>query len=218
MIKARWAGTYNSRVMSQLNVHQWPMMSPMPLKDFVWYSHHRTRKRWIIAFVIALGLLAGALIMFFGDPLGLLSLASAETTVYVNVHEDSSLTVRELPKLSAARVFSMDRGEQLLMETMDKYGWVSVSRAGDSGYCRVEYLSDSEPSTPVTYRTTARNVRVRDLPSATATTVDKLALHSEISVLTTITVDGLTWARVEQGFIQLRFLEAAQISLTVEED
>jgi len=150
-------------------------------------------KRWMalwVVMVLVLGLAA--------------ALAEADT-VYVLVDADSCLNVRMLPSLRAEMVFVMERGEELTVREIQEDGWVKVSRAGDWGYCRIEYLSDRPPAEPALYAASVAKLRLRKVPGGD--TIRKLAKGERVEVLGCITdADGVQWARVQQGFIQAGLL------------
>ena len=155
----------------------------------------------ITAFTIAL-MLAVLLIV---------STANAEDVsdtvqMYVFVAEGSWLNVRETPKAHANVTLRMERGEVLTVYSLGVNGWAEVGRAGDSGYCRIEYLSDDLPGEPVQYTTMVGKLHVRTLPFEKAETVCKLQKGVNVAVLGMVTVDDVQWARVENGFIQSGFL------------
>lgn len=137
-------------------------------------------------------------------------------TVYVLADESSVLNVRELPRIGAEKVFEMERGETLTMDSLDKYGWACVSRAGDFGYCRVEYLTDKPPEEATVYQTTVGKLKVRDVPGGD--TVRKLKNGATVMVTGWITdIDGTQWAHVEGGYVMARYLEAAGLQVATEE-
>ena len=117
--------------------------------------------------------------------------AAAEQMVFVLVDEGSVLNVRMHPRLGSDIEFVMERGETLTVEAIRGDGWANVSRAGDSGYCRIEYLTDQPPGDPQPYTATVGQVRLR-------------------RVLGWMTdSEGTRWARVKDGFVMARYLAAA---------
>ncbi|NCB35975.1 MAG: SH3 domain-containing protein [Clostridia bacterium] len=161
---------------------------------------------WQVLLVLAALLLAG---LIAGN--GMIPKAAAEEdtrTVYVLVSEDSVLNVRMLPKLGADVLFCADRGDPLLVQSIQKDGWVEVSRAGDYGYCRIEYLSDEPPGEPEAYTTTVGELRLRRVPGGE--TLRKLDKDIPVTVLGRVTdQDGVQWARLTDGFVMARFLTRA---------
>ena len=131
-----------------------------------------------------------------------------ERTAYVVVEAGSVLNVRMNPGLSADVLFVMERGETLTIDGMRRDGWVEVSRAGDFGYCRIEYLSDAEPADPEPYVTTAGKLHVRQLPGGDS--VRKLKKGVQVMVTGWLTDEnGTTWARVDDGYINVAYLTPA---------
>jgi len=116
------------------------------------------------------------------------------------------LNIREQPKAHALITFKMERGESLKVYGISADGWAEVSRAGDSGYCRVEFLCDSLPDAPIACTTTVDKLRIRTLPSDKADTVKKLRKGKQVEVLAFLTCDGIQWARVASGFIMADYL------------
>jgi len=145
----------------------------------------------------------------------IVSAANAEeeqspTGMVVYVAEESWLNIRERPSGDAPVTIRMERGDALDVYSVDKNGWAEIGRAGDSGYCRVEYLLDTLPSELVEYTTTVNHLRVRKLPSDHAMAVRKLRKGATVSVLGFVTMDGERWARVESGFIMAGYLSAVE--------
>jgi uncharacterized protein YgiM (DUF1202 family) len=141
----------------------------------------------------------------------LMSTASAEeapVTKVVLVDAGSWLNVREFPKAHAEVTYRMERGEELKVYSVSESGWAKVTRAGDSGYCRVEYLCDGLPDTERIYCASADKLRVRTLPSAKASAAKKLRKGESVTVLAFLTVDDIQWARVSAGFIMADYLTA----------
>ena len=138
------------------------------------------------------------------------SARAEERTVYVMVDADSVLNVRTNPSLGADVLFVMERGETLTVDDVQESGWAEVSRAGDSGYCRVEYLSDEPPTVPQPYTTTAGKLRLRKAPGGN--TVRKLKKGVQVLVSGWITdADGVTWARVDGGYIDASYLAVTDL-------
>lgn len=132
-----------------------------------------------------------------------------EHTAYVLVDADSVLNVRTNPSLGADVLFVMERGETLTVDAVQDGGWAEVSRAGDFGYCRIEYLSDEPPAEPTAYTTTVGKLRLRKAPGGD--TVRKLKKGVQVMVCGWFTdADGVTWAKVEGGYIDAEFLTAMQ--------
>ena len=156
---------------------------------------------------IAIAALLFALVLL----LMLLNTASAEdsfVTKYVLVGSDSWLNIREHPKAHAAVTIRMERGEALQVYAVSKDGWAEVARAGDGGYCRVEFLCDELPDSPVAMTASVDKLRVRALPDAKATTVKKLRKGDQATVTAFLTLDGIQWAHVAGGFLMVDYLTA----------
>lgn len=155
----------------------------------------------LLAVLLLIGLIAGQ---------RMIPTAAAEEdarTVYVLVSEDS-LNVHMLPKLSADVLFYAERGEALTVHSIQKDGWVEVSRAGDYGYCRIEYLSDDPPGDPEPCVTTVGELRLRRVPGGE--TLRKLDKDTQVMVLGRVTdQDGVRWARLTDGFVMARYLTEA---------
>jgi uncharacterized protein YgiM (DUF1202 family) len=143
----------------------------------------------------------------------LLSRAWAESwdepvTMYAVVEGDSWLNVREKPKEHAAITLRLNRGDAVKVYGIDEYGWADISRAGDPGFCRIEYLSDTAPIEPETCVTTEGKVNVRKLPGGKP--VRKLARGDSVTVTCWVTdADGVTWANIGDGFVMKAYLEVA---------
>jgi uncharacterized protein YgiM (DUF1202 family) len=141
----------------------------------------------------------------------LIATATAEeapSTKYVLVDTGSWLNIRERPEAHATVVIRMERGEALQVYAISADGWAEVARAGDSGYCRVEFLCDALPDTPAPYTAAADKLRVRALPNAKADTVQKLRKGKQVEVLAFLTCEDTRWARVHGGFIMADYLSA----------
>jgi len=140
-----------------------------------------------------------------------LNAASAEetpVTKYVLVDAGSWLNIRESPKAHAEVTVRMERGEELKVYTVGADGWVKVVRAGDGGYCRVEYLCDALPDASMVYTAAADKLRIRTLPDTKASAVKKLRKGDQVTVLAFLTVNDIQWARVSAGFIMADYLTA----------
>jgi uncharacterized protein YgiM (DUF1202 family) len=128
-----------------------------------------------------------------------------ERAAYVLVEVGSVLNVRTHPRLKAEVLFVMERGEALIVDDVRQDGWAEVSRAGDFGYCRIEYLSDEPPADPQPYTTTAGKLRLRQLPNGD--TVRKLGKGKQVMVTGWFTdADGVQWAKVDGGYIDADYL------------
>jgi uncharacterized protein YgiM (DUF1202 family) len=141
----------------------------------------------------------------------LLTTATAEetpSTKYVLVDTGSYLKIRERPEAHATVVIRMERGEALQVYGIRADGWAEVARAGDSGYCRVEFLCDALPDAPAAYTASVDKLRIRMLPSAEADTVQKLRKGKQVEVLAFLTYEDTRWARVAGGFIMADYLSA----------
>lgn len=141
----------------------------------------------------------------------LIATATAEeapVTRYVLVDEGSVLNIRERPEPHAHIPFKMERGEALQVYAIRADGWAEVARAGDSGYCRVEFLCDALPDAPIACTVSVDKLRVRTLPSDKADTVQKLRKGKEVKVLAFLTCEDTRWARVTSGFIMADYLSA----------
>jgi uncharacterized protein YgiM (DUF1202 family) len=157
----------------------------------------------------ALALTALLLALVFA--LVLLTTATAEeapSTKYVLVDTGSYLKIRERPEAHATVVIRMERGEALQVYAIHADGWAEVARAGDSGYCRVEFLCDALPDTPIACTSSVDKLRVRALPSVEADTVQKLRKGKQVEVLAFLTCEDTRWARVAGGFIMADYLSA----------
>lgn len=159
------------------------------------------------ALALAVFLLLLALVFL----LVLLANATAEEvpdTRFVLVDAGSWLNIRERPEAHAEVTIRMERGEALQVYSVSANGWAEVARAGDSGYCRVEFLCDELPDSPVSMTAMADKLRVRTLPDAKATTVKKLRKGAQVTVEAYLTVDGIQWAHAAGGFIMADYLTA----------
>ena len=143
----------------------------------------------------------------------LITAASAEeepNTKVVLVDSGSWLNIREFPKAHADVMIRMERGEALQVDSVSADGWAEVTRAGDSGYCRVEFLCDSLPDSETTYTATVDKLRVRSLPDSKATAVKKLRKGDPVAVTAFLTLDGTCWAHAAGGFIMADYLTAEE--------
>ena len=134
------------------------------------------------------------------------AVAEEELTAYALVNADSCLNVREAPGLNRAVVIRLDRGDAVTVLEQRTDGWAYVERAGDYGYCRMEYLTDEPPEEPEVYVTSAGKVNLRALPGGKA--LRKLKKGMTVTVLGWITdTDGVRWARLADGYVMADFLE-----------
>ena len=141
----------------------------------------------------------------------LMDIATAEEaadTRYVLVDSGSWLNIRERPEAHAEVIIRMERGDALQVDSVSADGWAAVDRAGDSGYCRVEFLCDSLPDTETLCTATVDKLRVRSLPDTRATAVKKLRKGDQAAVAAFLTLDGTRWAHVAGGFIMADYLTA----------
>ena len=96
--------------------------------------HHTARAALLLVAVFII-----AMVLY----LGIVSATAEGQTMYVCTVEDA-LNVREGKGLHYDRVFWADRGDALdLIKIEGKYAL--VGRAGDFGWCPLEYLSDKPP-------------------------------------------------------------------------
>lgn len=142
----------------------------------------------------------------------LIDMARAEdaepTPMYVLVSDGSWLNVRESPKPHAAITIRLTRGDQVDVYGISTDGWADIGRAGDPGYCRIEYLSDQLPTESESYTTTVGKVNVRMAPSGKM--VRKLSKGAVVSVIGWVTdADGVEWANVGDGFVAKKYLQEA---------
>jgi uncharacterized protein YgiM (DUF1202 family) len=125
----------------------------------------------------------------------------ADSTLYALVAEDSWLNVRERPTPGAAVVLRLTRGDAVSLCTLRADGWACIDRAGDPGYCRIEYLTDTPPADPVSAQTVLPQVRVRALPGGKA--LAKLRKGAQVSVCGWVSdAQGVRWANIGDGFIR----------------
>lgn len=129
----------------------------------------------------------------------------APREMYVLVEESSWLNIRERPAADAPVTLRLTRGDAISAYAMDEDGWVEVSRAGDPGYCRVEYLTEQPPQTPVTCVATVGKLNVRALPNGKV--VGRLRRGDAITVLGQMTdAQGEAWANTGDGYVLSRYL------------
>lgn len=150
----------------------------------------------------ALAVLAAIALWILAPP----AMAEDPTTMYVLVEEGSCLRVHERASMGSGVCMRLDRGDELTVYDVDKYGWAEISRAGDPGYCRIEYLSDQPPTDPVEYVTNAGKVNVRKTPGGDM--VRKLERGETVTVTGWMTdKDGTAWANIGEGYVMAEFLE-----------
>lgn len=124
-----------------------------------------------------------------------------ECKLYALVSEDSWLNVRERPTAEAAIVLRLTRGDAVSLCALRPDGWASIDRAGDPGYCRIEYLTDVPPAMPVCAQTVLPQVRVRALPDGKA--LARLRKGTAVSVCGWVSdTQGIRWANIGNGFIR----------------
>lgn len=137
------------------------------------------------------------------------AMAEEPTTMYVLVEEGSCLRVHERASMGSGVCMRLDRGDELTVYDVDKYGWAEISRAGDPGYCRIEYLSNQPPTDPTEYVTNAGKVNVRKTPGGDM--VRKLERGETVTVTGWMTdKDGTEWANIGDGYVMAEFLEASE--------
>lgn len=130
------------------------------------------------------------------------------TDMYVLVPDGEILMVRYNPKPHADIVLKLNRGDNVKVYGISDDGWADISRAGDPGYCRIEFLTSKPPEEPADYITTAGKVNVRKVPGGTR--VRKLGNGETVSVIGWVTdADGTEWADVGDGFVMKKYLEVA---------
>lgn len=130
------------------------------------------------------------------------------TTMYVLVTEDSCLRVHEKPSMGSEVTIRLTRGDTVKVYTISKNGWANISRAGDPGYCRVEFLTEAPPTEPIACTATVGKLNVRVLPYKSADRVRKLQKGDQVSVIGTLTgSDGTEWANIGDGFVLKKYLE-----------
>lgn len=121
-------------------------------------------------------------------------------TLYALVQADSCLNVRERPDLGAGVTLRLSRGDAVCLCGIVSGGWAQIDRAGDPGYCRIEYLTDAPPADPVEATVTLPGVRVRSLPQGKV--IRKLRKGDNVSVLGWVPdADGNRWANIGDGFV-----------------
>ncbi len=131
----------------------------------------------------------------------------AESTYYALVAEESCLNVRERPTPGAAIVLRLTRGDTVTLCALQSDGWACIDRAGDPGYCRIEYLTDTPPAEPVPALTVLPQVRVRALPGGKS--LARLRKGTSVSVCGWVSdAQGVRWANTGSGFIRADCLAA----------
>ena len=130
------------------------------------------------------------------------------TEMFVLVPEGEILNVRYNPKPHSDIVLKLDRGESVKVYGISDDGWADIGRAGDPGYCRIEYLTSTPPTEPADYITTVGKVNVRKVPGGKP--VRSLGKGETVSVIGWVTdADGTEWANIGDGFVMKKFLEVA---------
>ena len=126
--------------------------------------------------------------------------------VYVMVGEGSWLNIREKPKAHASVVMRLSRGDALTLYGIGAGGWAEVCRAGDSGYCRVEYLCDDPPGDAQRQCSAVPKLKVRATPGGKV--LCRLGHGEEVTVRGRLTDDaGTVWANIGFGFLKGDCLE-----------
>ena len=132
--------------------------------------------------------------------------ACAESSCYVTgIPTDEYLRVRESASIHSAEIGKLWYGDAVTIESYAN-GWAlvgGVSNEAGGGWVQVGYLTDALTD-PVECKTTAL-VRMRDLPCGEP--IKKLRKGATVTVLGVITIDGVEWAQVENGWIMNEFLE-----------
>lgn len=132
--------------------------------------------------------------------------AFAESACCVTgIPTDEYLRVRESPSIHSAEIGKLWYGDAVTIESYAD-GWAlvaGVSNETGSGYVMVGYLTDAlvDPFTAVT----TASVKMRDLPGGEP--IKKLRKGAKVTALGVLTIDGVEWAHVEQGWIMNEFLE-----------
>ena len=126
--------------------------------------------------------------------------ADESRTLYALVGADSCLNVRERPRLSAAVTLRLSRGDAVCLCALGSDGWAQIDRAGDPGYCRIEYLTDAPPAEPAGASVALPGVRVRSLPRGKV--IRRLRKGDTVTVFGYVPdADGDRWANVGDGFV-----------------
>lgn len=125
---------------------------------------------------------------------------ASSPTLYALVDEGSCLNVREHPHLGATVTLRLSRGDAVSLCSLRPDGWAQIDRAGDPGYCRVEYLTDAPPDAPVDAEVAVKNLRVRAIPGGKV--LRKLQKGDTVSVYGWIPdTDGNRWANIGDSFV-----------------
>ena len=136
--------------------------------------------------------------------------AEAETA-YVCVAEGSHLNARSHPvngKIEARLL----PGWQVEVLTVDD-GWAQLEGVGESGtaWVAARYLSEDAPGTETRCMVSAGGrVRLRETPAGEL--VRWLQPGSMVTVTAHLTVDGVRWARVGDGWVQDRYLSRITVA------
>jgi len=100
----------------------------------------------------------------------------------------------------------LTRGDELTLYGIGEGGWAEVCRAGDTGYCRVEYLCDDSPGDVQRLRSAVSKLKVRATPGGKV--LCRLRRGEEVTVRGYLTDDtGAVWANIGIGFVKASCLE-----------
>lgn len=141
------------------------------------------------------------------------SVSFAEETLYVNVRYGSYLNAREFPDSNSRLAGRLERGRKaIVVETCDGFSRVLFVSDNKSGWVSSEFLSAEQPEIiPTGKYITTDKVILRKEPSKKSGSVMKLKKGKTVTVKNFFEDnDGVLWAEVNGGFINMAFLEPEQ--------
>ena len=153
------------------------------------------------AFVLALG----ALLLW--------AAAARGETMWVNVAEGSHLNARSKPRTGDIEA-KLERGWAVEV-TEIRDGWATLPGWGECGTCYADarYLSrektgEAAPCKPTRMQLNADKVRLRECPGGDV--VKRLHKGQMVTVTATAEHAGETWAKVDGGWLMMRYLAEVQ--------
>jgi len=129
--------------------------------------------------------------------------ATADTTMYVHVSDDSHLNGRRSPTRDSAIEMRLHAGDAVTVCGMDG-GWAQI-KGGEAGtcWCSVAYLADYPPGETAQLCTVSSDGRVRVRRSPNGETLRYVCDGDTVEVR--FAVDG--WAYLGDGYVMTEFLE-----------
>jgi uncharacterized protein YgiM (DUF1202 family) len=117
---------------------------------------------------------------------------------------DSRLRVRSGPGTSYSIAGYLFNGDKVTITEQKKVNGVTWGKI-HCGWISMEYVKVVESKPSSTKTITASCLRIRKGPGLNTTTVGYLYLGAKVEVFETKTVDGITWGRIDRGWISMNY-------------